>query len=99
MAGKYKKCPRCELNYILVDEDAVSRLQNRMSLSHLTVEDTALRRSDFTVGMPVHGPGTVWQIGKLVAVKGGGEIQDVVRNLFLQLMVNGYRHICSFTHR
>ena len=21
MAGKYKKCPRCELNYILVDED------------------------------------------------------------------------------
>lgn len=71
------------VEHILVDKDAVSRFQNCMGLSHLVVQDTVLRCSDLEAGVPVHRPRTVWQIGKFIAIKRNGKIEDVARYLFL----------------
>ena len=39
MAGKYKKCPRCELNYILVDEELCQVCKTELKLAPSEDED------------------------------------------------------------
>ena len=39
MAGKYKKCPRCELNYILVDEELCQVCKTELKLAPSDEED------------------------------------------------------------
>lgn len=39
MAGKYKKCPRCELNYILVDEELCQVCKTELKLAPSEEED------------------------------------------------------------
>jgi len=39
MAGKYKKCPRCELNYILVDEELCGVCKTELKLAPSESED------------------------------------------------------------
>lgn len=75
------------MEHILVDEDAVSWLQNRMSLSHLIVQDTALRCGNLKVGMPVYRSRAVWQSGEFIAIKSNGEGLDIKRDLLPQLMI------------
>ena len=39
MAGKYKKCPRCELNYILVEEELCQVCKTELKLAPSEEED------------------------------------------------------------
>ena len=39
MAGKYKKCPRCELNYILVEEELCQVCKTELKLAPCEEED------------------------------------------------------------
>ena len=75
------------VKHVLVDEDAVPRLQNRMGLSYLEVQNTALCCGDLKVGVPVHRSRTVRQGGKFIAIKCYGKSQDIMRYLLLQLMI------------
>lgn len=68
-AGQLSNC----VEHILVDEDTVPRFQNGMDLSHLVVQNTALRCGNLEVGMPVHRARAVWQSGKFIAVKCDGK--------------------------
>ena len=76
------------VKYILVDEDTVPRFQNRVVLSYLEVQDTALRCGDLEVWMPMHRSRAVWQICEFIRIKCNGKIQNVTRYLLLQLMIN-----------
>ena len=39
MAGKYKKCPRCELNYILIEEELCQVCKTELKLAPSEEED------------------------------------------------------------
>ena len=70
------------VEHVAFDEDAVPWLQLQVGLAHLTVQHAVLGGGNLAVGMPVHRPRPVGQVGQLVAVEGNGKVQDLLGDLF-----------------